>query len=579
VSYRTHLGGDLRAAAVGETVTLAGWVATRRDHGGVVFVDLRDRAGRVQLVFHPELHAEAHAAAHELRNEFVIQVRGEVRARSPETVNPKLPTGQIEVWVDSMELLSRSAVLPFQLDEEGVDETLRLHHRYLDLRRDEMRRNLWARFWELETPILYKSTPEGAREFVVPASTHPGKFYALPQSPQTFKQLYVIAGYERYYQIARCFRDEATRADRSAEFTQLDLEMAFTSREEVFDLMEGLWAAVWRNVLDVEIPTPFRRMTWDEAQLRYGSDKPDLRMGCEIADVSDVLRETGFNAFRGVLDSGGVVRGLAVPGAEGFSRKDFDDLVEFCRSWGGKGVAWLRVGEGGAVDSPIAKFLSEQELAGIVAEVGAGPGDTVFLVADEREAAVRVLGPLRLHLGRRLGLIDESRWDFLWVTGFPMFEWLPDENRWKASHHPFTAPDPASEATFDQEPSQARSQQYDMVLNGNEVGGGSIRIHKQDVQRRVFGLLGISDEEAEEKFSFLLRALSMGAPPHGGIAYGIDRLVMVLTGAESLRDVNAFPKGQGGFDPLTGAPSDIPAEVLRQYRLRVVDPPPGSATV
>jgi len=268
-----------------------------------------------------------------------------------------------------------------------------------------------------------------------------------------------------------------------------------------------------------------------------------------------------------------------VPGAEGFSRKDFDDLVEFCRSWGGKGVAWLRVGEGGAVDSPIAKFLSEQELAGIVAEVGAGPGDTVFLVADEREAAVRVLGPLRLHLGRRLGLIDESRWDFLWVTGFPMFEWLPDENRWKASHHPFTAPDPASEATFDQEPSQARSQQYDMVLNGNEVGGGSIRIHKQDVQRRVFGLLGISDEEAEEKFSFLLRALSMGAPPHGGIAYGIDRLVMVLTGAESLRDVNAFPKGQGGFDPLTGAPSDIPAEVLRQYRLRVVDPPPGSATV
>jgi aspartyl-tRNA synthetase len=594
VSYRTHLGGDLRADAVGSTVTLAGWVATRRDHGGVVFVDLRDRAGIVQLVFHPELHAEAHAAAHELRNEFVVQVRGEVRARSPETVNPKLPTGQVEVWVDSMELLSRSAVLPFQLDEEGVDETLRLHHRYLDLRRDEMRRNLWARFlltqtirryledngfWELETPILYKSTPEGAREFLVPASTHPGKFYALPQSPQTFKQLYAIAGYERYYQIARCFRDEATRADRSAEFTQLDLEMAFTSREEVFELLEGLWAAVWRNVLEVEIPAPFRRLTWDEAQLRYGTDKPDLRMGCEIADVSDVLRETGFNAFRGVLEGGGVVRGLAVPGAEGFSRKDFDDLVEFCRSWGGKGVAWLRVGEGAAVESPIAKFLTEGELAGIVAAIGAGPGDTVFLVADEREAAVRVLGPLRLHLGRKLGLIDESRWEFLWVTGFPMFEWLPEENRWKASHHPFTAPDPASEATFDREPAEARSQQYDMVLNGHEVGGGSIRIHNQDVQRRVFGLLGISEEEAEEKFSFLLRALSMGAPPHGGIAYGIDRLVMVLTGAESLRDVNAFPKGQGGYDPLTGAPSDIPADVLRQYRLRLIDPPPGSSTV
>lgn len=587
MSYRTHLGGDLRPADTGGRVELAGWVATRRDHGGVVFVDLRDRAGIVQLVFHPELHAEAHAAAHELRNEFVIRIEGEVRPRSPETVNPRLPTGRVEVWVERMELLSRSVVLPFQLDDEHVDETLRLRHRYLDLRRDEMRRNIHARFvltqtirrhledngfWELETPILYKSTPEGAKEFVVPASTHPGRFYALPQSPQTFKQLYVIAGYERYYQIARCFRDEATRADRTAEFTQLDLEMAFGSREQLFELMEGLWAKVWRNVAGVEISTPFRRMSWDEAQLRYAMDKPDLRFGCEIADVSDALRGTGFKAFRSVLDAGGVVRGFAAPGAQGFSRKDFDDLVEFARVWGGKGVAWLKVGEGGAVDSPIAKFLSHDELSAVVAGVGAGAGDTVFLVADALEAAVRVLGPLRLHLGEKLDLIDRSRFEFLWVTGFPMFEWLPDENRWKAAHHPFTAPAAEYLESFDADPAAARSQQYDMVLNGNEVGGGSIRIHDQDVQRRVFSLLGISPEEAEEKFSFLLRALSMGAPPHGGIAYGIDRLVMLLTGAESLRDVNAFPKGQGGADPLTGAPSELPASVLAEYHLQVAPP-------
>jgi aspartyl-tRNA synthetase len=592
VSYRTHLGGELRPADEGSRVELAGWVHSRRDHGGVVFVDLRDAGGIVQLVFHPELHAEAHAAAHELRNEFVISVTGEVRPRSAETINPKLPTGRIEVWVEQMQLLSRSVPLPFQLDDENVDETLRLRHRYLDLRREPMRRTIHVRFvltqtirrhledhgfWELETPILYKSTPEGAKEFLVPASTHPGRFYALPQSPQTFKQMYVIAGYERYYQIARCFRDEATRADRTAEFTQLDLEMAFGDREQLFSLMEGLWAKVWRNVAGIEIATPFRRMSWDEAQLRYAMDKPDLRFGCEIADVSAVLAQTGFDAFRKVVEAGGVVRGFAAPGAQGFSRKDFDGLVEFAKTWGGKGVAWLKVGGDGTVESPIAKFLSAAEIAGIVGEIGAEPGDTIFLVADQLEAAVRVLGPLRLHLGDRLGLIDRSRYEFLWVTGFPMFEWLPDENRWKAAHHPFTSPAPEFLDSFDTDPAGARSQQYDMVLNGNEVGGGSIRIHDQDVQRRVFGLLGISPEEAEEKFSFLLRALSMGAPPHGGIAYGIDRLVMLLTGAESLRDVNAFPKGQGGSDPLTGAPSEVPAATLSEYHLRVVPPPSPAA--
>jgi aspartyl-tRNA synthetase len=583
VSYRTHLGGDLRAADVGSHVTLSGWVARRRDHGGLVFVDLRDAGGLVQLVLSPESLPEAHT----LRNEFVIQVAGEVRARDPENVNPKLATGQVEVQVGGMEVLARAGVLPFQLDDEGVDEPLRLRHRYLDLRRDEMRKNLWVRFkltqlirryledhdfWELETPILYKSTPEGAKEFLVPTSTHRGKFYALPQSPQTYKQLYAIAGYERYYQIARCFRDEATRADRTQEFTQLDMELAFIEPEELFELLEGLFALVWRELLGVELETPFRHLSWDDAMLRYGSDKPELRFGCEISDLTEAFRETEFRGFRAVVDAGGVVRGFACPGCQEFSRKDFNDLVEFAKSWGGVGVAWLQVREGGEIHSPIAKFLSEHELATVVGETGAGEGDTVFLVADQRDAAVRVLGPLRLHLGERLGLIQEG-WNFAWVTGFPMFEWLPDENRWKAAHNPFSAPAPEWSENFDSEPEAARSRQYDLVLNGNEVGGGSRRNHQMEIQKRVFNLLGISDEEAELKFSFLLRALSMGAPPHGGIAFGLDRLAMLLAGAESLRDVTAFPKGQGGVDFLTGAPTEATAAELKQYGITVVSKP------
>ena len=585
MSYRSVLGGDLRAAQAGERVTVAGWVARRRDHGGLVFVDMRDPGGLVQLVFDPSEQPQAHAAAHDLRNEWVVQAEGVVALRSADRVNEAISSGEVEIRVERLEVLARAGVLPFQLDEEGVDETLRLRHRYLDLRRDRMRHNLFTRFkltqtirrqmedegfWELETPILYKSTPEGAREFVVPARTHPGNFYALPQSPQTFKQLYVIAGYERYYQIARCFRDEASRADRTPEFTQLDIEIAFADRELVYGLIERLFAAIWHEVLGVELETPFLRMPHEQAMLRYASDKPDLRLGCEIADLSDLLAQTEFKAFRGVLESGGVVRGFAAPGATEFSRKDFDGLVEFAKEWGGKGVAWLQV-TGEEIRSPIAKFLSEAELLGIVERVGAQVGDTVFLVADSRDLAERVLGPLRLHLGERLGLIRDE-WRFLWVTDFPAFEWLPDESRWKAAHHPFTSPNLETSPDFEQDPASALALAYDLVLNGNEIGGGSVRIHDQDVQRRVFQTLGLSAEEAEEKFSFLLRALSMGAPPHAGIAFGIDRLAMLLAGADSLREVIAFPKATGGADPLTGAPSAVPAQALAEAGLRVVLP-------
>ena len=585
MSYRTVLGGDLRAAQAGERVTVAGWVARRRDHGGLIFIDMRDPGGIVQLVFDPSDQAAAHAAAHNLRNEWVVQAEGVVELREADRINEAIPSGQIEIRVDRLEVLARAGVLPFQLDEEGVDETLRLRHRYLDLRRDRMRHNLHTRFkltqtirrqmehegfWELETPVLYKSTPEGAREFVVPARSHPGNFYALPQSPQTFKQLYVIAGYERYYQIARCFRDEASRADRTPEFTQLDVEIAFADRELVYGLIERLFAAIWGEVLGIELETPFLRVPHEQAMLRYASDKPDLRFGCEIADLSDLLAHTEFKAFRGVLEGGGVVRGFAAPGATEFSRKDFDDLVEFAKEWGGKGVAWLQVTDG-EVRSPIAKFLSEAELAGIVERTGAEQGDTVFLVADTRELAERVLGPLRLHLGERLGLIGDG-WRFLWVTDFPAFEWLPDENRWKAAHHPFTSPNLDNSPNFEDDPASALALAYDLVLNGNEIGGGSVRIHDQDVQRRVFQTLGLSAEEAEEKFSFLLRALSMGAPPHAGIAFGLDRLAMLLAGAESLREVIAFPKATGGADPLTGAPSPVPAQALAEAGLRVVVP-------
>jgi aspartyl-tRNA synthetase len=591
MSVRDALCGELRLDDAGRRVTLAGWVARRRDHGGLVFVDLRDRSGVVQLVVDPERSPAAHAVAHELRHESVVRATGELVPRSEATRNPNLPTGDVELPVDTLELLAPSETLPFQLDQDDVDETLRIHHRYLDLRRPEMqarqavrvqvtrtmRRYLEERgFWELETPVLTKSTPEGARDFLVPARLAPGSFYALPQSPQLFKQLLMIAGYDRYYQIARCFRDEAQRADRQLEFTQLDLEMSFVERDDVLELAEGLYAQIWRDVLSVEVPLPFPRLTYAEAMRRYASDKPDLRFGLEIGDVSEALRESGFAVFRGAVEAGGVVRAFAVPGAAGLSRREHDELAEFAKEWGGKGLAWIEFA-GGGVRSPIAKFLSEAEIAAIRAATGAEDGSVVFLAADAEAVVVRVLGALRPHLARRFGLIDEDAWRFLFVVDFPLFAWDEDEGRWVAEHHMFTAPKREHETLVESDPGAVLSEAYDLVLNGQEMASGSIRINRPDLQQRVFDVVGFSGEAAEERFGFLLRALRYGAPPHGGIAPGLDRTVSQLARVDNIREVIPFPKIAGGLDPLTGAPSPVDGAQLDELGLAVVRRPPREA--
>ena len=582
--YRTRLCGEFDAAQIGEAVDASGWTARLRDHGGLVFIDLRDRSGYVQLVVDPEHAPAALAVAQSARVESVLHARGTVVARAEGTVNPNLPTGAIEILVDELEELAPSDPLPFQLDDEGVDEALRIRHRALDLRRDDMQRNLRIRsqvtgiirdyleergFWELETPILTKSTPEGARDFVVPARLHPGSVYALPQSPQLFKQLYMMAGYERYYQIARCFRDEAQRADRQLEFTQLDLEMSFVERDEVLDIAEGLYCEIWRQVLGIELPQPFPRMPHAEAMLRFGTDKPDLRYGLEISDVSDVVRGSEFAVFKGALEGGGCVRALACPGAAALSRKDLDELAEFAKEWGGKGLAYLLLDPSGEVRSPIAKFLSDDELAGLRAATGAEPGDAIFLAADAEATVVRVLGALRPHLAERFELADPDGWSFLFVVDFPLFGWDEDESRWVAEHHMITAPRREDEHLIDTDPGAVVSEAYDLVINGSEIASGSIRINRPDLQERVFRTVGFSAEEAEERFGFLLRALRYGAPPHGGIAPGIDRTVMLLTGTDSIRDVIAFPKIAGGFDPLTDAPSPAADEQWRDLGLPI----------
>jgi aspartyl-tRNA synthetase len=571
--------GELRAEDAGRRVTVAGWADTRRDHGGLVFVDLRDHTGKVQLVLNPERAAAAAETAHEIRNEFVLQAEGEVVARAPELVNPNLPTGEIEVQVDELRILSRSTPLPFQLDEENVDETLRLRYRWLDLRRERLQRNIRLRgrmvgimrrlmedagFVDIQTPILWKPTPEGARDFLVPARLQPAHFYALPQSPQIAKQLLVIAGFERYYQVAICFRDEDLRADRVQEITQLDVEMAFPDYEFIVELTESLVQTIWRECLGVELETPFPRLTWDEADRRFGSDKPDLRYELEIEDATEATRGSEF----GVFASAEAVRFLRVPRT--FSRSELAELEEFAKEWGAKGLAYLVYDESGEVRSAIAKFLSEETLAAL----GGKPGETLLFAADAWPLTSRVLGALRIHLAETLGLIDEDAWSWLWVTDFPMFEWSETDERWTAVHHPFTRPTPEWEGLFHEDPANARAFAYDLIGNGNELAGGSFRIHEPELQERVFDLLGIGAEEQRAKFGFLLDALAMGAPPHGGIAWGIDRALMVLASEANLRDTIAFPKNQAGVDPMTGAPSDADPAHLRELGIELLPPQP-----
>ncbi len=569
--------GEPTAALVGERLTLSGWTARRRDHGGLVFVDLRDRSGVTQLVINPELASDAAALAHGIRNEFVLRAEGELVARSPETVNATMPTGEVELKVDWLEIVSRSTALPFQLDEENVDETLRLRYRWLDLRRDKLQRNIALRaqmvgiirrtmeeagFLDIQTPILFKPTPEGARDFVVPSRLQPGRFYALPQSPQILKQLTMVAGFDRYYQIAICFRDEDLRADRVQEITQLDVEMSFPDQELLFALMEEMFSRIWRECLGIEIPSPFPRMTFAEADRRYGSDKPDTRFELELEDATEATRGSEL----GVFARAEAVRFLRVQKV--FSRGALAKLEELAKEWGAKGLAYL-VFDGGEVRSPIAKFLSEAELA---AFAGAD-GETLLFAADAWPTTSRVLGALRLHLARELGLIDEAAFTFLWVEDFPMFERDDEESRWTAVHHPFTRPNADSEEILDSDPGAALAHAYDLIVNGNELGGGSFRIHEPELQAQVFGLLDLSPAEQRSKFGFLLDALAMGAPPHGGIALGIDRMTMVLAGEPNLRDVIAFPKNQAGVDPMSGAPSDVTEEQLAELGIALVERP------
>jgi len=576
--YRDAWCGELTAERAGTQARVAGWVNRRRDHGGLIFIDLRDRTGIVQLVFHPE-QAETHAAAHRLRSEDVLSASGVVRRREPENVNPALPTGEVELSVEGFELLADAETPPFPLDEgDTVDESLRLRHRALDLRRTPMQEALAQRhrvittmrevlngrdFLEIETPDLTRSTPEGARDYLVPARIQPGSFYALPQSPQLFKQLLMIGGLERYYQIARCFRDEDTRADRQPEFTQLDLEMGFVDEDDVIDCMESVMGAVFeREGFAVPSP-PWLRMTFAEAVSRYGVDRPDTRFSLELHDVGEVLRATEFKVFAGALASGGVVRGINA-GARELSRADLDGLTELAKQHGAKGLVWAFVEDGGW-RSPVAKFLSPQEIDAINAALEAGPGDLLLMVADEVTTVGQALSALRMEIARRFDLIDHSRHDVLWIVEFPAFFWDAEGGRWQAAHHPFTAP--RGDLS---DPGTVSSRAYDLVLDGSEIGGGSIRIHEREVQQRVLELLGIGPEEAQERFGFLLDAMRYGAPPHGGIAMGIDRIVAALAGRDSIRDVIAFPKAASGADPLTGAPAPVDPAQLRELGLRLL---------
>ncbi|HEY68601.1 MAG TPA: aspartate--tRNA ligase [Thermoflexia bacterium] len=585
---KTHNCGELRTSHIGQRVTLAGWVNRRRDHGGLVFIDLRDRSGIVQVVTNPDAASEAHVAAQQARNEYVLQVKGVVQARPEGLANPDIPTGEIEVVAYELKILNPAKTPPFYIyDDRPVDEALRLKYRYLDLRRQRMQRNLILRhrvvkyirdfldardFVEIETPILFKSTPEGARDYLVPSRLHPGKFYALPQSPQQLKQLLMVAGYEKYFQIARCFRDEDQRGDRQPEFTQLDIEMSFVEREDVMALIEELMIGIVENCSDRQLLfKPFPRLTYPEAMRRFGTDRPDMRFGMELRDVSDLVAECDFGIFSKTVATGGQVKGLRVPGCGTYSRRQIDELAELVQREGAKGLAWLALGHEGEVRSSFAKFLTEDEVAGIVERMEAEPGDLSLFVADRPPVVNEALSALRLELGERLGLRDRTVLAFCWVIDFPLFEWDEEGQRWDPSHHLFTAPMPEDVPLLETDPGAARGQQYDLVCNGEEVAGGSIRIHQREVQEKIFGLIGLDVEEAQERFGHMLEAFEYGTPPHGGIAPGIDRLVMLLAGEPNIREVIAFPKTQQAADLMAGAPSTVDPKQLEELHIRIVD--------
>jgi aspartyl-tRNA synthetase len=579
---RNRYCGTLRSEDVGLEVTLNGWVQRRRDHGGVIFIDLRDVTGLVQVVFNPEVSGEAHRVAGEVRGEFVLSCRGVVRMRPEDSVNPELPTGEVEVMAEEVAVIAPSLTPPFEIqDEKAVDENLRLRYRYLDIRRPGQRDALVLRssvtaavrgfltargFLEIETPILTKSTPEGARDFVVPSRLQTGKFYALPQSPQLFKQLLMVAGLDRYYQIARCFRDEDMRADRQLEFTQIDLEMSFVEPDDIISLMDEMFVHLFAEVLDIELKPPFPRMTWHEAMDRYATDRPDIRWGMEMVDLSAVFTESGFKVFRSALEKGGRVRGFKVEGMTSPPRRELDAMVDEAQRLGASGLVWM-VREGEGVKSPVAKFLSAEEIAAVLSALGLQDGEVLVLAAGGAEIDP-VLAGMRDYCARRFAPPPGEDYSFVWVTDFPLLDWDEDEKRYKSNHHPFTSPSYECLEYLEERPLEVTSDSYDMVLNGVELGGGSIRIHDPELQDRVFRILGLSEEEAREKFGFLLEALRYGPPPHGGIAYGLDRMVMIMAGRESIRDVIAFPKTQSGADPLTGAPDAVYPDQLKELRLR-----------
>ncbi|WP_127529672.1 aspartate--tRNA ligase [Paenibacillus kobensis] len=585
---KTHSCGTLTKTDVGQVVTLNGWVQRRRDLGGVLFIDLRDRTGLVQTVFNPDFSGAALEIADKARNEFVLAVRGKVVERDPETFNANIATGEIEIRVTEIEIMNSAKTPPFPI-EDGVevDEPLRLKHRYLDLRRPEMQRTMLLRskttkvfrdfldaegFLDVETPILTKSTPEGARDYLVPSRVHPEEFYALPQSPQIFKQLLMVGGLERYYQVARCFRDEDLRADRQPEFTQVDIETSFLSQDQLLGMMEQLMARIFRETVGVEIPLPFQRITYAEAMDKYGSDKPDLRFDLEIKNITDIVASSDVKVFASVAASGGEVKALNAKGCASWSRKELDDLQPFAARYGGKGLAWITVKDG-EWRGPIVKFLKPEEIEALTERLGVEEGDLLTFSADKPKVVADVLGNLRLKLGRDLGLIDESKFKFLWVVDFPLLEWDEDAKRYVAMHHPFTRPNDDDLALLETDPGKVRAQAYDIVLNGYEIGGGSMRIYKRDVQELMFKTLGFSMEQANEQFGFLLEAFEYGTPPHGGIAFGLDRLVMLLTGRSNLRETIAFPKTASATDVMVDAPSQVELSQLEQLHIRTVPKP------